>query len=1396
MNSLFRKILNSILVLTMILGISKTCMKEVLASYSDEAYYYPENDTTQEKVYFFSFRDAWEYGKNNKTKDGKDIVIYLNHSIEGIDQHFVLEEGKSATVDMNGYMLKWEDVTSTGGKMLGIRDGEFFRLEKNSTFRLIGSRNSTFSYKGFNSYDKEKQTLLIGKLYDFTITAGGLLTNTRCYDTAGAIYVGENAKLYVENIAITGINCKDRGAVGAYARGVIRLAKDNGYAYLKNVKIEHNYGTTSGVLGVSGTNCTLEMVDTVIQYNGTYTNRSKYLDGGAGLYSYRDGLTIIMDNSSIIYNKSGGKGAGALKLKGTTNLILKNHSRIDYNEAVGSDADGGAISTEDTLTITGDGTSTISNNTAKADGGAILLDSDDCKISNVIIDGNKAERGGGIYIDNEDCTIEDCKITNNESSGDGGGIYDDNDGNLIKNCVITGNKTTSGDGGGVYVYGSVDVELRGKDIISGNKSGDNEENVFLDNWALMKAYIKGEVDEGSDIGISSSATSTRQVGDDLYNYIEGTFFLDKNQENYHLEYVSSDNELFIRSGESSKYTIYINNKEFGKYYYKQNVIVSDNNTDNSKIFIEWDPVNTVGYDIKDQKSATVLNITMPNHNVNIKAYYATKLTDLTLKLDKPVAGSTLPNTNLKMTTSKNENVLNSNQYQWLEVSGDTLTPTSGTAKYGTSYAIKFQAKQDIASRWAFSEDLSAENITIQYGADSDESKLVVKAKEVSVDANGTVTIVSMPFTTESKTVESFDSSSITVQVGISKADLINALPSTAIGVDTNGNKDIYNVDKITDEILSNLISEDKVVKPESGSATITLPIIKPENVTFADSATFNVTVNVTEVAPATVETPTVTPTSGTYSGTSLKVEATCETDDAIIYYSINDGDPQAYSDKTGIVLLTSENVQSTFKVKVWAELNGVSSEIVERSYILDGIVQYKVTINCSDTAIYSETEQHWSDKKEYSYKAGTKVILTAPTYPNKAFEKWKFSDGSTSTDLTLTYDSLDDDQTVEAIYNPVISAISFDIDYPVADEVMPTIGTNGIQATIGEETITINDYFNLSELTWVPDAKEDDTGTKIADYDTSYTLKLPIKRYLTDVRYVIPKNIDISVAGKKDVIGKVDETTLIAYLTFPKTSMQTYDLKKIVQPEDITISYLDAYNAALKQEKENQRELGPDEKHENKWTMLPKSVVLVLDTESEYEIDADVEWSIPNFDKSSLNAQTLTVTGIVKIPSYVNQGDVSNEIQITVNVQAPIQLEAPSSSASTGTYRKTQLVGLSSLDGATIYYTLDGSDPTVDSTLYESAIEVNETTTIKAIAVMAGMIDSDVATYTITIDLTPDPTPTATPDTKKDSGWDDGGPFTTDSCGNVFDRWGNKIYEATSCNVGGYNLVGTSTTNK
>ena len=52
--------------------------------------------------------------------------------------------------------------------------------------------------------------------------------------------------------------------------------------------------------------------------------------------------------------------------------------------------------------------------------------------------------------------------------------------------------------------------------------------------------------------------------------------------------------------------------------------------------------------------------------------------------------------------------------------------------------------------------------------------------------------------------------------------------------------------------------------------------------------------------------------------------------------------------------------------------------------------------------------------------------------------------------------------------------------------------------------------------------------------------------------------------------------------------------------------------------------------------------------------------------------------------------------------------------------------------GATIYYTTDGTDPTASSSVYSTALSLTSTTTVKAIAVNAGMNDSAIAMATFT----------------------------------------------------------------
>ncbi len=54
-------------------------------------------------------------------------------------------------------------------------------------------------------------------------------------------------------------------------------------------------------------------------------------------------------------------------------------------------------------------------------------------------------------------------------------------------------------------------------------------------------------------------------------------------------------------------------------------------------------------------------------------------------------------------------------------------------------------------------------------------------------------------------------------------------------------------------------------------------------------------------------------------------------------------------------------------------------------------------------------------------------------------------------------------------------------------------------------------------------------------------------------------------------------------------------------------------------------------------------------------------------------------------------------------------------------------------DGASIYYTLDGSDPSAGSTLYSEPITINEAVTIKAIAIKNGMEDSKIGTAVFSV---------------------------------------------------------------
>ncbi|MBQ3709113.1 MAG: chitobiase/beta-hexosaminidase C-terminal domain-containing protein [Bacteroidales bacterium] len=120
----------------------------------------------------------------------------------------------------------------------------------------------------------------------------------------------------------------------------------------------------------------------------------------------------------------------------------------------------------------------------------------------------------------------------------------------------------------------------------------------------------------------------------------------------------------------------------------------------------------------------------------------------------------------------------------------------------------------------------------------------------------------------------------------------------------------------------------------------------------------------------------------------------------------------------------------------------------------------------------------------------------------------------------------------------------------------------------------------------------------------------------------------------------------------------------------------------------------------------------------------------------ALTAVTYSYTGTAPVDIMETMQFFMPACDVTVNVTFTelSTVAAPTFAPAAGSYITPQMVSMTTTtEGATIYYTLDGSDPTPNSLAFSEAFEVAQTTTVKAIAVKEGMNNSAVASATYTI---------------------------------------------------------------
>lgn len=295
----------------------------------------------------------------------------------------------------------------------------------------------------------------------------------------------------------------------------------------------------------------------------------------------------------------------------------------------------------------------------------------------------------------------------------------------------------------------------------------------------------------------------------------------------------------------------------------------------------------------------------------------------------------------------------------------------------------------------------------------------------------------------------------------------------------------------------------------------------------------------------------------------------------------------------------------------------------------------------------------------------------------------------------------------EATRSSISSVAITDIDIPAANTALDTSAsctTTGVSNT-------------APQITWTPSATT-------AGYNTSYTASITLT---ADTGYAFTDATTATVLGNSATsVKKNADGTLTVTYAFPATAKDK--LVSIASPQAITVANGTAYDAMN----------------------LPATVSIV--TEGNTVSSAPVTWDTitpanGSYDPAVLTEQTVTLNGTVDCPNSIDANGTALTTTITITISAAGIVGTPTANPTTGTYTENQSVTLtSSTGGATIYYTTDGSEPTITGGVtggttakYTAPIAVTGTegqsitTTIKAIAVKSGMQDSSVETFNYTI---------------------------------------------------------------
>ena len=376
------------------------------------------------------------------------------------------------------------------------------------------------------------------------------------------------------------------------------------------------------------------------------------------------------------------------------------------------------------------------------------------------------------------------------------------------------------------------------------------------------------------------------------------------------------------------------------------------------------------------------------------------------------------------------------------------------------------------------------------------------------------------------------------------------------------------------------------------------------------------------------------------------------------------------------------------------------------------------------SSYWRNVERFWL-RSPYDYNAGGDYDLALVAYPDKY----------------VTFHYVDYEYAVQPASNLNLSSVLFASAAMAASSSPAELGTiasgtamtlrlNGTGKNIG--TVTYNT--STGDIKVVKGTTSQTVALVVQgkdgtdDWYYSKQITGPETINASAIKTALSMTSDIDLSACK-IWLEITDTDGLAYAVGATEAATAKDkLTSITAPQAITVANGTAYDAMN----------------------LPATVNIV--TEGNTASSAQVTWDTTtpesgSYDPSVLTEQTVTLKGTVTCPDSIDANGTALTTTITITISAAGIVGAPTANPTAGTYTENQSVTLtSSTRGATIYYTTDGSEPTITGgvtggttqqytapILVTGTVGQSITTTIKAIAVQNGMQDSSVETFTYTI---------------------------------------------------------------